>query len=724
VKTASWIILAVAASLTLLGSLVSLSNAYFSGQERIAGVTLERLADGNPDVVTALRARRATAASYAAGFGALLLVLALGPYRRGDAWAWWTVLVGTLTETLLAMARVPFLGTRSGAGTALVTLIVVGLALALDARRGRGTPVVVVAALALLAPATPARAETHHFKPTVGYPTFGVRPPVLTLKPGDVLESESLWGEWYEKAGGKWPGEVGPIAIEGAEPGDTLVVDVLKVRPNRPTAVSTQGGRFGALVPDAGTAFLNEAFPRGRYVWRLDREHMTGTLDLPNSALKSITIPLHPMLGRVAVAPEGDEQFGGLWPGPFGGNMDVSDVREGTTVSLPVFHSGALFYFGDGHAAMGDGEVCGSGLETSMDVTLRFGLLKKKAIAWPRLEDAEHIMVAASARPLSDALRLSFVELVQWLVAEHGFDKAEAYQVVSQSATIRVANMVDPLYTVVAKFPKRLLATPAAVAGVRLSDVPWTEAEKVLGPERVVVLPLGAGSKEHGPHLLLGNDQLLADALAARVLQARPVALLPTLTYGYYPNFLNYPGSVSISSDTQRAVVMEICRSIARHGPRRFYALNTGVTTAEPLRAAAEALAKEGILLRFNDIKKVGKSVEDTVRQEKVGTHADEIETSLMLFLAPASVRMERAVADGLVEREGPLTRDARSPTGHVSPSGVFGDPTLADWGKGQKVAEAIVAGVLSEIDSLAASAPPPGAPLSPLGSASPAPAR
>ncbi|HEV8253337.1 MAG TPA: acetamidase/formamidase family protein [Vicinamibacteria bacterium] len=311
-------------------------------------------------------------------------------------------------------------------------------------------------AMLWLAPVA-AGAETHRFKPTVGHPTFAARPPVLTVKPGDVLESESLWGEWYEKAGGKWPGEVGPIAIEGAEPGDTLVVEILKVRPNRDTAVSTQGGRFGALVPDSGTAMLNETFPRGRYVWRLDRAAMTGTLDLPGSALKSVTVPLRPMLGRVATAPPGQESWDGLWPGVFGGNMDASDVREGTTVYLPVFHEGALFYFGDGHALQGDGEICGSGLETAMDVAFRFTLQKKKTIAWPRLEDADSLMVAGSARPLSDALRIAFVELVNWLVADHGFDKAEAYQLVSQTATIRVANMVDPLYTVVAKFPKKYL---------------------------------------------------------------------------------------------------------------------------------------------------------------------------------------------------------------------------------------------------------------------------
>lgn len=323
------------------------------------------------------------------------------------------------------------------------------------------------AAFCLLLMSSVGRAETHRLKPTVGHPTFAVRPPILTVRPGDIVESESLWGEWYEKAGGKWPGEVGPIAIAGAEPGDTLVVEILKVRPNRDTAVSTQGAGFGALVPDKGTAMLNEPFPRGRYIWRIDRQAMTGTLDLPKSAAKAVTVALKPMLGRVAVAPEGEEAFGGIWPGPFGGNMDVADVREGTTVYLPVFHPGALFYFGDGHALQGDGEVCGSGLETAMDVALRFGLQKKRAISWPRFEDAEHIMAVGITRPLSDALRIAFVELIGWLVADYGYDKSEAYQVVSQLATVRVAEMVDPLYTVVAKFPKKHLPRRSLLLGTR-----------------------------------------------------------------------------------------------------------------------------------------------------------------------------------------------------------------------------------------------------------------
>jgi acetamidase/formamidase/creatinine amidohydrolase/Fe(II)-dependent formamide hydrolase-like protein len=570
---------------------------------------------------------------------------------------------------------------------------------------------------ALAAGATSAVAETHRLKPTVGHPTFAMRPPVLTVKPGDVLESESLWGEWYEKAGGKWPGEVGPIAIEGAQPGDTLVVEVLKVRPNRDTAVSTQGGRFGALVPDGSTAFLNDTFPRGRYVWKLDRERLTGTVELPGSAMKTATIPLRPMLGRVAVAPEGDEAFGGLWPGPFGGNMDTSDVREGTTVYLPVFHPGALFYFGDGHAAQGDGEACGSGLETSMDVAFRFGLRKKK-IAWPRLEDAESLMVAGSARPLTDAFRIAFVELIDWLVADYGFAKEDALQLLSQVAVVRVANVVDPLYTVVAKFPKRYLPAPAGVgspAGRRLADMPWTEAEGYLTADRIVVLPLGAAAKEHGPHLLLRNDEILAEYYARRVVEARPVALLPTLTYGFYPAFLEYPGSVSLSFDTQRDAVVEICRSIARYGPRRFYVLNTGVSTARPLKAAVEILTREGIQIAFTDVLRVGREAEQAVKEQKFGTHADEVETSMVLYMQPASVQMSKAAAGGGSDRPGPLTRDPNNPNGLYSASGVFGDARLATWQKGERIVEAAVRDILTDIDALAQQPLPTGTPGSPL---------
>jgi creatinine amidohydrolase len=262
------------------------------------------------------------------------------------------------------------------------------------------------------------------------------------------------------------------------------------------------------------------------------------------------------------------------------------------------------------------------------------------------------------------------------------------------------------------------LALPLAAgaqSGVRLSEVPWTEAERFLTPERVVVLPLGAGAKEHGPHLRLGNDAILADYFAGRVLAARPVALLPTLTYGFYPAFLEYPGSVSLSAATQRDVVVEIVRSIARHGPRRFYVLNTGISTLRPLRESAARLEREGVRLAFTDLELAGRAARDAVRRQSAGTHADEIETSMLLYIAPETVDMARATADGLDARPGPLTRDSANKAGHYSPSGVFGDATRATRAKGERVVEALVADLLRDVDALARAPLPPGTPRSRL---------
>jgi amidase len=313
------------------------------------------------------------------------------------------------------------------------------------------------AVIALACPGL-AGAQTITFTPTAGVPTFAVREPVLRLKPGAIVETKTFSkpGDYYE--GGAWPGEVGPFHIEGAAPGDTLVVKILRLRPNRDTAVSRYNpGGISGVAGDGRTRMLNDPLPARSFTWRLDRQRMVGILDLPNSASKRIEVPLKPMLGRVAVAPDGQEAFGGLWPGDFGGNLDASDVREGVTVHLPVFHDGALFYFGDGHALQGDGEIIGSGLETTMDVTFQFDVIKGKRIRWPRAEDDQHIMVFGSVRPLIDALRIAYVELIEWLVADYGFEKMEAFQVASQVGEVRVANVVDPNYTVVAKFPKRLL---------------------------------------------------------------------------------------------------------------------------------------------------------------------------------------------------------------------------------------------------------------------------
>jgi acetamidase/formamidase len=299
--------------------------------------------------------------------------------------------------------------------------------------------------------------DTVRFTPTVGHPTFAVREPVLRIRPNTVLISRTNFGDYYTEQGGAFPGEVGPIYVEGATTGDLLVVEIREVRPNYHLAAANVRPTFGGLSADSRLRVLNDPIPTRRYLWRLDRDRMTGTTELPNSRMKTVVIDLQPMLGRVAVAPRGAEQFGGLWPGDFGGNMDAPEVRPGTTVYLPIFHDGAYFYFGDGHARQGQGEVAGTGLETSMDVVLRIDLIKGKTIDWPRLEDDRYIMVAGSARPLMDAFRIAHVELIEWLEQDYGFDRWDAYALVGQVVESSIANVVDPNYTIIAKFPKRFL---------------------------------------------------------------------------------------------------------------------------------------------------------------------------------------------------------------------------------------------------------------------------
>ncbi len=244
------------------------------------------------------------------------------------------------------------------------------------------------------------------------------------------------------------------------------------------------------------------------------------------------------------------------------------------------------------------------------------------------------------------------------------------------------------------------------IKGILLKDLTWIEAEKILTPDTVVVIPLGAESKEHGPHLKLKNDFLMAEYLKQRVLEQSNVVIAPTINYSFYPAFLEYPGSTSLRLETARDLIVDICRSLARYGPRRFYVLNTGISTLRALKPAADLLAGDGILLRYTDLK-ITEPVEKTIRQEEGGTHADEIETSMMLYMAPASVNMKKAVKDYHPNKPGPLTRDPNG-NGTYSPTGSWGDPTLATRAKGEKVTKALVAGILKEIEELRASPVPP----------------
>ena len=240
--------------------------------------------------------------------------------------------------------------------------------------------------------------------------------------------------------------------------------------------------------------------------------------------------------------------------------------------------------------------------------------------------------------------------------------------------------------------------------GVVLADLTWLQAEAVLKPDTVVVIPLGAAAKEHGPHLRLDNDWRMAQYLAERVVSASDIVLAPAIPYHYFPAFLEYPGSTSLSYDTARDLVVDIVRSLAPYGPHRFYILNTGISTLGPLKDSAAVLEEDGILLRYTDIEAVSGEATRRVEKQARGTHADEIETSMMLYIVPERVNMSRAVRDD--DPSGPdarvLTRQ-RNGRDTYSPSGAWGDPTLATREKGRIVVEATVTGILNDIERLRA---------------------
>ncbi len=236
---------------------------------------------------------------------------------------------------------------------------------------------------------------------------------------------------------------------------------------------------------------------------------------------------------------------------------------------------------------------------------------------------------------------------------------------------------------------------------VRLEDLTWKEAADVLTPKTVVMIPLGAASKEHGPHLKLSNDFIMAEYLAKEVMARTAVVVAPTINYNFYPAFVEYPGATSLRLETARDLIIDICRGLAHFGPRKFYILNTGVSTLRPLRAAAEELGRDGIQMRFTDILHASTDVEKQIAKQTEGTHADEIETSIMLYIAPKSVNMANAAKD-FPRGSGPLQwRDPDAP--QYSPSGVFGDATLATRDKGEKIVRAQINFILREIENLRA---------------------
>ena len=242
----------------------------------------------------------------------------------------------------------------------------------------------------------------------------------------------------------------------------------------------------------------------------------------------------------------------------------------------------------------------------------------------------------------------------------------------------------------------------SAQTSVRLEDLTWQEAEKLLTPETIVMIPIGAASKEHGPHLKLSNDLLLAEYFTREVMKRTSVVVAPIVNYHYYPAFVEYAGATSLRLETARDLMVDICRGLAHFGPRKFYALNTGVSTIRALQPVVDILKADGITFAFTDILHAGEAEEKAVTTQKEGTHADEIETSMMLFIAPKTVDMKKASKDFPTRGAGALQH--ANPNGpRYSPSGIYGDATLATRQKGERVVKAKVVAMVKEIEALRA---------------------
>ena len=280
--------------------------------------------------------------------------------------------------------------------------------------------------------------------------------PIATARPGETvqIETSDCFGDIIRP--GKDLAETlregvemfhnpatGPIYIEGAEPSDTLLVEILEVELPGLGVTTTVPG-FGALEG-----------------WLTETPALTRFSEIQNDKItfrlgdnRPVRMGIHPFVGTIGVAPA-LESIPTTAPGKHGGNMDVPDVFKGNMLKLPVAVKGALFSLGDVHAAQGDGEICGTAVEVPAVVTVRFGLEKGRKIEWPRIESSDEIMTVCSARPLEDAARLAFREMIRWLETDYGVNQYDAYMLLSLTATARIAQIVDPLYTVVVKLQKK-----------------------------------------------------------------------------------------------------------------------------------------------------------------------------------------------------------------------------------------------------------------------------
>lgn len=297
----------------------------------------------------------------------------------------------------------------------------------------------------------------HTFTPTHYHRTLGSHEPVLRIADGDTVHTTTV------DAGGKdfrgeqaTPGgnpQTGPFYIEGAEPGDTLVLTLDRLYPNRDWGYTATVVAPNVVDPQ----YVRQLPDGGRAHWSIDREKGTATLESPETRLGKLTLPIVPMLGCFGVAPPLGQAISTATSAEHGGNMDYRGFTTGVTVYFPVFVEGALLHVGDGHAVQGDGEIVGTGIEISFDVTFTVRVLKGKRIHWPRGENADYLFTVGNARPLDQCVQHATTEMLRWLQDDYGLDPVGASILLGQCVEYDLGNVFDPAYTMVCKLAKRYL---------------------------------------------------------------------------------------------------------------------------------------------------------------------------------------------------------------------------------------------------------------------------
>ncbi len=304
---------------------------------------------------------------------------------------------------------------------------------------------------------------THRFQPTHYFTAIGSHDPVLHIADGDTVITTTVDARGQDASGNQItpPGnpQTGPFFVEGAEPGDTLVVTLDKLTPNRPHGWTRRVVAANVVDPDYVTQ-MPWPSDEGHTLagWQVDTQAGTATLiDPADTKLGKLSLPLAPMVGCFGVAPAGGQAISTGTSSQHGGNMDYRGFVSGVTVYFPVFVPGALFHIGDGHAVQGDGEIVGTGIEISFDVQFTVHVRKGKRSYWPRGENADYIFTVGNARPLDQCVQHATTEMLRWLQDDYGLDAIGAHILMGQTVEYDLGNIFDPAYTMVCKMPKRWL---------------------------------------------------------------------------------------------------------------------------------------------------------------------------------------------------------------------------------------------------------------------------